>query len=157
MIMYIDDKTYQQVKEELEDASFLINKSGEEKKVHTLIMSALIKLAKHEGEAQEESAAGINEVNKVARRLKLWKKRPNQINTKILTAYLKLKVKEGKVTEQRLKQEVNEDNNFDSNFTQMKIIADRNHGKIFSTENGEVTIWEPVKQYVDTFKINLGM
>lgn len=155
--MYIDDNTYKRIKEDLEEASFLINKSGEEHKVHKLIMSALIGLAKNEGNSNDESTSEINEVNKVARRLKLWVNRPDQINTKILTAYLRLSEQTGKVTEKSLKQEVNEDSNFDSNFTQMKIIADRNHGKLFSIKNGEVTIWKPVRQHVDSFKINVGI
>ncbi|GAA6171565.1 hypothetical protein NBRC116592_12350 [Colwellia sp. KU-HH00111] len=155
--MYIDNKAYYQIKENLEEASFLINKSGEEKRVHNLIMNALINLAKHESSPEESSLSEVNEINKVARRLKLWAKRPEQLNTRILTTYLKLKAREGKVTEHRLKQEVNEDSNFDSNFTQMKIIADRNHGKLFSVENNEVTIWEPVKPHVDKFIKNLGI
>jgi hypothetical protein len=155
--MYIDDNTYNRVKEDLEEASFLINKSGEEQKVHKLIMNALIELAKNESNSNNETTSEISEVNKVARRLKLWIKRPDQINTKILTAYLRLQKKEEKVTEESLKQEVNEDSNFDSNFTQMKIIADRNHGKLFSIENGEVTIWKPVSQYVDTFKASVNI
>ncbi|WP_220461204.1 hypothetical protein [Colwellia sp. MB3u-4] len=155
--MNINNNTYQEIKDDLEEASFLINKSGEEKKVHKLIMSALIKLAKHEDVSQEKPASEANEINKVARRLKLWTNRPDQMNTKILSAYLKLASKEGKVTEEQLKQEVSEESSFDSNFTQMRIIADRNHGKVFSIDNGEVTIWEPIKQYVDTFKTNSGL
>lgn len=155
--MYIDDATYYQIKEELEEASFLINKTGEEKNVHNLIMSALIKLAKHESSTDEPSSFEANEVNKVARRLKLWVKRPNQLNTKILTAFLKLQASEGRVTEERLRQEINEGSNFDSNFTQMRIIADRNHGKLFSIENGEIHIWEPIKSHVEEFKTHIGL
>lgn len=155
--MQINDNIYQEIKDDLEEASFLINKSGEEKKVHKLIMSALMKLAKNEDITQEKPISEVSEINKVARRLKLWTKKPDQMNTRILTAYLKLESKEGKVTEQRLKQEISEDSSFDSNFTQMRIIADRNHGKVFSINNGEVKIWEPIKQYVDTFKENLRL
>lgn len=155
--MQINDNVYQEIKDDLEEASFLINKSGEEKKVHKLIMSALMKLAKNEDITQEKPISEISEINKVARRLKLWTNKPDQMNTRILTAYLKLESEEGKVTEQRLKQEISEDSSFDSNFTQMRIIADRNHGKVFSINNGEVEIWEPIKQYVDTFKENLGL
>lgn len=155
--MFIDDATYYQIKEDLEEASFLTNKAGEEKNVHNLIVSALIKLAKYESNTDENPSIEANEVNKVARRLKLWVKRPNQINTKILTAFLKLQASEGRVTEQRLRQEVNEDSNFDSNFSQMKIIADRNHGKLFNIENGEIQIWEPVKSHVEVFKTHIGL
>ena len=56
----------------------------------------------------ESPSYEASEVNKVARRLKLWVKRPNQLNTKILTAFLKLQASEGRGTEERLRQEVNE-------------------------------------------------
>jgi hypothetical protein len=30
----------------------------------------------------------------------------------------------------------------------MKIISEKNHGKIFNEENGQVTLWEPIKDFV---------
>lgn len=68
-----------------------------------------------------------------------------------------LQTSEGRVTEHRLRQEVNKGSNFDSNFTQMRIIAVRNHGKLFDIENGEIHIWEPVKSHVGKFKTHIEL
>ncbi len=94
-----------------------------------------------------------NEVKKVTRRLKLWAKRPNQINTKILIAYLKLKrAGQKNITENSINKELNLNSNFESNFAQMKIISEKNHGKIFELYGDKVSIWEPVLNAVNAFE-----
>ncbi|EOC1340516.1 hypothetical protein ACI09V_004145 [Cronobacter dublinensis] len=94
----------------------------------------------------------LQEVSKVSRRLKLWAKRPEQMNTKILKAFLKLSDgTDRKVSEAQLKQEVGEDN-FDINFVQMKNIAEKNHGKVFDVNGSEVSIWPPVAAAVEEFR-----
>lgn len=37
---------------------------------------------------------------------------------------------------------------FISNFNQMKIISYKNHGKVFTEENGIITLWHPVADYI---------
>lgn len=158
--MFISDDAYKEVKSDLEEAAFLVNSSGKEKEVHKLIMGSLMKLSKHESATpvNDTTEQGkCNEVNKVARRLKLWSRRPTQINTRILTEYLRLHSQQEFVTEQQLRQKFNQNDNFDSNFTQMKIIADRNHGKIFSVDGDKLSIWEPVKELVMNFKQDIGI
>ena len=41
---------------------------------------------------------------------------------------------------------------FESNFNQMKIIAERNHGKIFEETNGYIEIWEHVRLLVSKYE-----
>ncbi|MCI0287335.1 hypothetical protein E7W42_11490 [Cronobacter sakazakii] len=102
-----------------------------------------------------ENPAGndeLQEVSKVSRRLKLWAKRPEQMNTKILKAFLALSIDgQQPVTESQLKAEVGEAN-FDINFVQMKNIAEKNHGKVFEVTGDKVTIWPPVSTAVEEFR-----
>jgi hypothetical protein len=39
---------------------------------------------------------------------------------------------------------------FISNFNQMKIISYKNHGKVFSEENGLITLWSPISDFIRT-------
>ena len=74
------------------------------------------------------------------------------MNSRILLAYLALK-RNGysEITESQLRDEVN-DPSFTSNFNQMKIIADRNHGKIFNQSGEIITIWSPIETIVNEFE-----
>ena len=101
----------------------------------------------------DHSDSVASEVNKVKRRLKLWAKRPDQINTQILKAYLALEAtSSNSVSVDDLAKAFDEPNKFSSNFNQMCIIAPHNHGKIFEVKQGEVSIWPPVADLVDDFK-----
>ena len=94
-----------------------------------------------------------NEINKVQRRLRLWSKRPDQINSKILKAYLELKRGgRGEIREKDLEELFSDKKSFQTNFIQMRIIADRNHGKVFDQEGEFVNIWGPVEEYISKFE-----
>jgi hypothetical protein len=147
------------LKDKLESIAFLVTQESKAKESHKEIIQCLIILTDLESEltdADQTSSSGkihSNEINKVSRRLELWAKRPNQINAKILTAFLKLE-KSGMpyITENDLKKSLPNEESFESNFAQMKIIAEKNHGKVFE-QNGEiVSIWPPVLSYVKKFE-----
>lgn len=99
----------------------------------------------------------VFEVAKLYRRVPRWARNPRQINSQILTCYLLLSAETSRtVTEGSLRQKFillggNEDQ-FNKNFPQMKMISERNHGKVFDVINGKVTIWEPAKLAVDEFR-----
>jgi hypothetical protein len=95
----------------------------------------------------------IEEVRKVNRRLKFWAKRQDQINSKILNAFLKLK-RSGLTTikEVDLKNELPEEKTFDINFSQMKSIAEKNHGKVFEQYGENISIWSPVAKSIDEYE-----
>jgi hypothetical protein len=140
-----------QLKNKLESTAFLVSKKGTEKQVHSEIVQCLVILAKIEAIYLNDEKkypvfdAEIIEINKVKRRLKLWAKRQNQINSTILNAFLKLERSGVSViTESALKNELSEENKFETNFAQMKLIADKNHGKIFEQYGDEVTLWKPI-------------
>ena len=147
------------LKNRLESAAFLVGKGGAEKEVHSEIIQSLILVSEIESnliapkKTNASSGSEIHEANKVRRRLKLWSGRQNQINAKILNAYLKVQ-RDGKsvITEQDLRNELPEESSFETNFTQMKIIAERNHGKIFDQHGERVTIWDPISADVREYE-----
>jgi len=102
----------------------------------------------------------VHEIQKVEHRLKLWANRPHQINYRILKKWIELKDIQDmdKITEDDLANALIEDgleggyNTFYTNFAQMKTIALKNHGKVFSVENGLIEIWAPVIDAVLDFK-----
>ena len=101
---------------------------------------------------QEERA----EVERVKRKLKLWSKRPNQKNTQILSSFIMLQNQSGK---EGIKLEDFRNfcikkgyNWFDTNYNQMKTIAEKNHGKVFDERNGIVRLWQPVREAIESYK-----
>jgi len=81
----------------LQSIAFLMTQDGKNKEAHDEIVKVISGLSKIELSdsqlAGEEIFGEIEaaEVKKVSRKLKLWAKRPSQINSQILTAYLTLK------------------------------------------------------------------
>lgn len=93
------------------------------------------------------------EIQRVKKKIPSWFSKPNQYNHKILVAYLKLSNKnETPVSLIDLEREsgLNNSHKFNSNFNQMKIISYKNHGKVFTEENGIVTLWDPVTDFILT-------
>ena len=140
-----------ELKNYLESAAFLVSKGTSEKEAHSAIVEGLVVLSEIEKVVanpkipKTHESPNSLEVGKVKRRLKLWAKRPNQINSKILNAYLKLE-RSGvaTITESKLRNELPEEKSFESNFLQMKIIAEKNHGKVFEQYGEKITLWDPV-------------
>lgn len=166
-----------ELKDTLGKAAFLVVSKAEPQEIHALVVKALViasRLEDHEHDqsrtkAEEEAsvmstdmmpsersnlpAAEFKEVRKVRNRLRLWIGRPQQINARILIAFLKLR-RSGMtdITEQNLRDALPPDVPFDGNFAQMKIIAERNHGKVFETDGDRVSIWPPVTTAVREFE-----
>lgn len=152
------------LKEHLESAAFLVSRGESEREAHAEIVQSLIIVSELKRMLNNHSAeplhkpisrkpTDVEEVRKVNRRLKLWARRQNQINSKILNAFLKLK-RSGlnTITEAHLKNELPEEKSFDSNFAQMKIIAPNNHGKVFEQYGDQISIWEPVVAAVNEYE-----
>ncbi len=143
-----------ELKNKLESAAFLVSKEGAAKEAHAELIQSLMIVSELESiyEIPKDSSSPIaptkkdsEEINKVSRRLKLWAKRPNQINSKILNAFLKLERSGVSViTENNLRNELSEEKSFESNFAQMKIIAEKNHGKVFEQYGENIVLWPPV-------------
>lgn len=91
------------------------------------------------------------EIIRVKKKIPSWFSKPNQYNHKILVAYMKLSNKnKNTVSIEELEKESGLKNSqtFISNFNQMKIISYKNHGKVFTEENGIITLWFPVADYI---------
>lgn len=144
-----------QAREFLELAAFQVSAGNELPEAHRNIVKALVSLEEMErmlNFRQSSDNEEMQEVSKVTRRLKLWAKRPEQMNTRILKAFLSLSTDTRQpVKESQLKAAVGEAN-FDVNFVQMKNIAEKNHGKIFDVTGDKITIWPPVSEAVEEFR-----
>lgn len=100
-------------------------------------------------------ATQVNDSNyaKAINRIPKWARKPQQINHRIIRAYLQL-AELGPVTYDQLAQQCNNSTEhpdvyvptFNSNFAQMKFDGDKSHGKVFEVDsNGQVTIWAEVE------------
>ena len=140
-----------ELREQLESAAFLVAQPTEYKAAHKEIVKALISLTELDiayERTQTSKSGGISiaeEINKVKRRLRLWAKRPYQINARILTAYLKLE-RQGvnPITEMALNKAIGNEPSISSNLLQMRISAEKNHGKVFDQNGDKLTLWPPV-------------
>jgi hypothetical protein len=98
----------------------------------------------------------VSEVIKLGRKLPRWARNKGQINTQILHCYIKIAEVYPKVSEEKLREEFvksgGDEVTFSKNFPQMKIISAKNHGKVFDVVDGEVVIWTPAVDIVETFK-----
>ena len=110
-------------------------------------------MKKHIFATKDENADQEQEITKIHRRLKKWKKNPQQKNSQILQAYFDCKQKHKQVSEKDLyahcvyKLEMK---SFYINFNQMCNIAPKNHGKIFDIkDDGEVVLWQLVAAYIE--------
>lgn len=89
------------------------------------------------------------EINKVRNRLQKWFSNTWQYNSKILYAFLSLYEESvGYVSYEMLRNVANIGSAFTTNYNQMKIIAEKNHGKVFEQIGYKVYLWDKVKDIV---------
>jgi hypothetical protein len=88
-----------------------------------------------------------HEIKRIQNRIPKWFNNKDQINSKILYAYIKLLKKNGSVSFEELKDEVNIDT-FYTNYTQMKNFGSHNHGKIFEEKDGKIIFWNEVENII---------
>ena len=89
-----------------------------------------------------------NEVDKIENRIPKWFRNPHQINTRILVAYMELLGDDKSVPLYKLETSCRSIKTFQSNYNQMKIISEKNHGKIFEESGSRITLWEPTRNFV---------
>lgn len=147
----------EQLRTELEEAAFLVVKEAGQKKIHSKIVNCLVILSRIESgdsnKALPPKDAEVAEINKVSRKLKRWANHQDQYNSKILNAYLELRRSgEKEITEDALNAELGPNTWFTSNFSQMKSIADKNHGKVFHQVGELIEIWTPVVSAVREYE-----
>jgi len=90
----------------------------------------------------------IDEILKIQKRVPMWFKKPNQINTKILLAFMELLGDNNSVSYYKLETACRSMTTFKSNYNQIKIIGERNHAKVFEEAGSRITLWEPTREFV---------
>lgn len=155
---------FRRLRDQIESAAFLVSRGGSERQAHSELVRALIALSEIEraystgGAVETVSERDAAEVRKVQSRLRLWARpdRQHQINVRIVNAFLRLEKSGAVVGEDDLRRELVDVDSFDSNFAQMKTIADKNHGKIFEQEGSAVKLWAPIECYVREYERAVG-
>jgi len=91
-----------------------------------------------------------DEIEKIHRKIPQWLDKPHQINHQILVTFMKLSnCNETPISLSTLEKNCDIDSKkFNSNFDQMKIISKKNNGKVFEEENGDVSLWKPISEFV---------
>jgi len=85
--------------------------------------------------------------NKVPKWFNLSK---SQISSQILLEYLNLYFNNKIVTRTMLKKECQSLKTFSTNFSKMIDFSEKNHAKVFEVIDDNVTLWEPVKDFILT-------
>ena len=89
-----------------------------------------------------------NEISKIRNRIPKWFQHPGQNNSKILITYLNLLEKTESVSLEQLAAACSNMSKFSGNFAQMNNIAEKNHGKVFNGTSENITLWEPVRDFI---------
>lgn len=91
------------------------------------------------------------EIKKVKRRVPKWKEKKNQMNYKILKAFIDLS-NNGKHSVNVISLEryldLKDPKKFLGHYNQLKTISAKNHGKVFSENNGQINLWEPIEDFI---------
>lgn len=91
------------------------------------------------------------EIEKIKRKLPLWLEKQNQYSFKILKAFMDLS-NNGKFAINLISLEryvnFNDSKKFLAHYNQLKTISAKNHGKIFEENNQQITLWEPVEEFL---------
>lgn len=146
--------------------------TGDDGRLHAQSIDLLMGLTELEGKLPQHKTSDITahlmgtkisasnvelEAKKVKARLPRWGNNANQINSRILSLFLRLSKRGTPVTVNELKNAYGNDGEFDKNFAQMKMISERNHGKVFEVSDGVVEIWPKVIEYVEGFSKQVGI
>ena len=91
-----------------------------------------------------------SEILKIRNRVPKWFQNPKQYNSKILITFLQMKETSDKVSLADLAAACKGIRNFSGNFVQMNNMADKNHGKVFNGTSDDISLWEPVSDFILT-------
>lgn len=89
------------------------------------------------------------ELAKIHKKVPVWFNKPDQKNSQILLNYLKLRAQKTPVTFFELEKACERIENFRSSYQGMKTISERNNAKVFDEVGKIISLWEPVKNFVE--------
>ena len=91
------------------------------------------------------------EIEKVKRRVPKWQEKRNQMNFKMLKGFMDLS-NNGSHSVNVISLErylaLNDSKKFLGHYNQLKTISAKNHAKVFTEKNGQITLWEPVEAFI---------
>lgn len=90
------------------------------------------------------------EISKIGKKVPSWFSKPNLICSQILINFFDLKKDNNSVSYEILENTCKNIKTFKSNFDQMKNFGEKNHGKVFEKVGSMVTLWEPVREIIET-------
>ena len=95
----------------------------------------------------------LEEIAKVKRRIPKWRENPDQINHKILDAYLRLSKDNDNITVEELRRYCNENyklsrKQFNGNYSDMRNKRKKNHAKVFEQTSDLIKLWDPVAEFI---------
>ncbi len=105
---------------------------------------------KFEGKRSGSVSTEDDEVKKVQRKIPRWVKNPSQYNSIILNTYMSMSNNNKYPVVLGMLEEATGmgGKQFLTNYTQMKTIAEKNHAKVFTEEDGIVSLWAPVADFI---------
>ena len=95
-----------------------------------------------------------NEIKKVKRKVPLWLEKTNQLNYKILKTFMNLSNNNShyvNITTLESHSKIQDPKKFLANYNLLKTISEKNHAKVFEEKNGQVTLWAPVSDIVESY------
>ena len=123
---------------------------AQDKLMKIIVNISTIKDQKSEGKSSGSDVTENNEIQKVHRKVPRWIKNPSQYNSIILNTYMSMSNNnEHPVVLNTLEEATGMDvKQFLTNYTQMRIMAEKNHAKVFTEEEGVVHLWKPVAEFI---------
>lgn len=90
----------------------------------------------------------LDEISKIQSRIPGWFKKPQQINSRILIAYMELLGDDKSIPYYKLEAACRSIKTFQNNYVQMKSFGEHNHAKVFEEVGSRITLWEPTREFV---------
>jgi len=150
----VEEKTLQNILQDAKiaykEAIMLENELLEEKILSIMTNAKMLLNQIQKNKNQTFEIDENEEIKKIKRRVPKWIKNPNQYNAKILNSFMKLSNNNQfpiVVSTLQKHSGLNSDI-FYKNYNQMKNVGERNHGKVFEEENGNIRLWKPVAEFI---------
>lgn len=98
------------------------------------------------------------EIDKVKKRIPIWFKKKDQINSQILIKYLQNTTNSDYIEIADFKKICSKINNFDNALPQMYRISSKNHGKVFELVDNRLYLWRQVESFIkNEFKTHINL
>ncbi len=144
------DETTEIAKELFKHSVINDDEYAQDKLMQIMVNLSTLKEQKIEGKSSGSRVTEGSEIEKVHRKVPRWMNNPSQYNSIILRTYMFISNNnKNPVILDVLEEKTNlNKKQFLTNYTQMKIMAEKNHAKVFTEEDGVVSLWVPVEKFI---------